>query len=75
MVLKDGPLKSAIDADAEDNNIIKQELTTYKIIDNMLTREVVTRTYYGNDYYDTTSHEPLIEINPYRIEEKNVERI
>ena len=61
MVVKDGPLKQAINA--EDSSIIKQELITYRVIDSVLTKETVDRRFYGSgDYIDSTSYEPLVRM-------------
>ncbi len=60
MVVRDGPLKDAIER--EDPNIIKQELITYKVVDDMIVKEVVDRRFLNNgDYIDSTSHEPLMK--------------
>ena len=59
MVVKDGPLKQAINA--EDSSIIKQELITYKIVDDRIVKETVDRRFLENgDYIDSTSQEPLM---------------
>tara|TARA_A100000164_G_scaffold358966_1_gene371123 strand:- start:1860 stop:2057 length:198 start_codon:yes stop_codon:yes gene_type:complete len=59
MVVKDGPLKYAIES--EDSNIIKQELITYKIVDDRIVKETVDRRFLENgDYIDSTSQEPLM---------------
>ena len=59
MVVKDGPLKVALES--EDSNIIKQELVTYRMINEVLTKETVERRFLENgDYIDSTSSEPLI---------------
>ena len=58
MVVKDGPLKSAIEK--ENSNIIKQELITYRVVDDMVVKEVVDRRFLkSGDYIDSTSQEPL----------------
>ena len=58
MVLKDGPLKTAVER--EDTNIIKQELITYRIVDDNIVKETVDRRFLTNgDYIDSTSQEPL----------------
>ncbi len=58
MVVKDGPLKSAIEK--ENSNIIKQELITYRVVDDMVVKEVVDRRFLkSGDYIDSTSSEPL----------------
>ena len=60
MVIKGGPLKTAIER--EDTNIIKQELITYRIVDDRIVKEVVDRTFLTNGHYiDTTSYEPLVK--------------
>lgn len=57
MILGDGPLKSALNS---DDYIIKHELTTYKLIDNKVIKEVVVRDYYADTYQDSTSFQPLV---------------
>ena len=57
-ILKEGPLLSAFETDTK--GVIYQELITYKVINNMLTKETVTRTFKSdNDYYDSVSHKPI----------------
>ena len=59
MVIKDGPLKVALER--EDSNIIKQELITYRIVNDTIVKEVVDRRFLkSGDYIDSTSSEPLI---------------
>ena len=59
---EEGPFKSAFETDTK--GVVYQELITYKIINNMLTKETVTRTFKkDNDYYDTVTHKPLCEAN------------
>jgi len=62
MIMKPGPLKIA--ADQDDHNIVKQELITYKIKNDMLVKHVVTRSFYSNkeDYIDATSEEPIVKV-------------
>ena len=58
MVVKDGPLKVALER--EDSNIIKQELITYRIVNDTIVKEVVDRRFLkSGDYIDSTSQEPL----------------
>ena len=59
MVMRNGPLRVALERD--DSNIIKQELVTYRMINEVLTKETVERRFLENgDYIDSTSSEPLI---------------
>tara|TARA_B100000214_G_scaffold299350_1_gene229509 strand:+ start:654 stop:851 length:198 start_codon:yes stop_codon:yes gene_type:complete len=59
MVIKDGPLKVALER--EDSNIIKQELITYRIVNDTIVKEVVDRRFLkSGDYIDSTSSEPLM---------------
>ena len=60
MVVKDGPLKIAVER--EDTNIIKQELITYKTVGDTIVKEIVDRRFLTNgDYIDSTSSEPLVK--------------
>tara|TARA_Y100000004_G_C8893774_1_gene403220 strand:- start:2 stop:199 length:198 start_codon:yes stop_codon:yes gene_type:complete len=60
MVVKDGPLKIAVER--EDTNIIKQELITYKAVGDTIVKEIVDRRFLTNgDYIDSTSSEPLVK--------------
>ena len=60
MVVKDGPLKIAVER--EDTNIIKQELITYKVVGDTIVKEIVDRRFLTNgDYIDSTSSEPLMK--------------
>ena len=57
-MLKEGSLLSAFETDTK--GVIYQELITYKVINNMLTKETVTRTFKSDDdYYDSVSHKPI----------------
>lgn len=57
-ILKEGPLLEAFETDTK--GVIYQELITYKVINNMLTKETVTRTFKSDDdYYDSVSHKPI----------------
>ena len=58
--MKEGPLKSALEQ--EDDDIVKRVLITYRLRDGVLTKEVVDRKYYGNNYIDSTSSEPLLNL-------------
>ena len=58
--MKDGPLKAALED--EDKNIIMQKVITYRIKDGMLIKETIDRKFYGNDYIDSTHHEPIVNL-------------
>ena len=59
MVAKDGPLKSALDA-LESQGVVKHTLETYRYVDGILRKEVVTRKYQTNgDYIDSSTSEPF----------------
>ena len=58
--MKDGPLKAALED--EDKNIIMQKVITYRIKDDILVKETIDRKFYGDDYIDSTHHEPIIKI-------------
>ncbi len=45
-----------------DEKIIKKLFVTYKIRDGQLVIETVTRRYSGEDYYDTTTTEPITKV-------------
>ena len=59
----DGPFVSAFESDVD--GIVKQELITYRVKNKMLRKETTTRRFLenGKDWHDTTSIEPLTEIN------------
>jgi hypothetical protein len=60
MSTKAGPLKSAFETDTK--GVVYQELITYKVINNMLTKEIVTRTFQTDgNYVDSVIHKPLAE--------------
>ena len=55
----DGPFYSAFKGSLE--GVIEQELTTYRMKDGNLVKEVVTRKYQsGGDYIDSYCNTPLI---------------
>tara|TARA_A200000159_G_scaffold148380_1_gene156115 strand:+ start:47 stop:244 length:198 start_codon:yes stop_codon:yes gene_type:complete len=58
----DGPLVSAFESNVE--GVVKQELITYRVKDNMLRKETVTRKFNHDqtDWHDTSSVEPLIHL-------------
>ena len=59
--MTDGPLKAAFDL-LDSDGVLSRELTTYRIRNGMLTKEVVTRTYTDRDYIDGTVVIPICEI-------------
>ena len=60
--MKEGPLKQAIEKD-HGNEVLMQQFTTYKIKNEMLVRETVTRRYdFFGDYHDDFSSEPMVQI-------------
>ena len=58
----DGPLVSAFESNVE--GVVKQELVTYRVKDNMLRKEITTRKFNHDqtDWHDTSSVEPLIHL-------------
>lgn len=46
-----------------NNNVIKQELITYKVENNMLRKIITTRTFTKNDYTDSQSIETLCAVD------------
>ena len=57
---KEGPFYEAFEGSKD--GVIKQELITYKIKNGMLVIEKTQRSYSGDDYQDTTSSTPLVEV-------------
>ena len=56
--MTDGPLKAAFDL-LDSDGVLSRELTTYRIRNGMLTKEVVTRTYTDSNYIDGTVSIPI----------------
>jgi len=59
--MTDGPLKRAFDL-LDSEGVLSRELTTFKIRDSQVIKEVVTRTYYNNDYIDKIAITPIYKI-------------
>jgi hypothetical protein len=60
-MIKDGPLKTAIEAPTD--NVLKQELTSYILEDKVLVKRTVVRKFNANgDYHDYSTSEPLMEV-------------
>jgi len=57
---KAGPFYDAFEGSVD--GVIKQELITYKIRNGMLVVEKTQRSYSGDDYQDTVSSMPLVEV-------------
>jgi hypothetical protein len=57
--MTEGPFKSAFDADSKD--VVRREITTYRMRDGSMVMETATRDYYkSGDYHDTVSTTPLV---------------
>jgi len=57
---KEGPFYEAFEGSKD--GVIKQELITYRIRNGMLVIEKTMRDYSNNDYQDTVSSTPLVEV-------------
>lgn len=58
--MTDGPFKSAFDADT--NGVMRREITTYRMRDNVMVKETASRDYYkSGDYHDSQSTTPIVE--------------
>ena len=57
---KAGPFYDAFEGSVD--GVIKQELITYRIRNGMLVVEKTQRSYSGDDYQDTVSSMPLVEV-------------
>lgn len=60
MANKEGPFYEAFEGSKD--GVIKQELITYRIRNGMLVVEKTQRSYSGDDYQDTVSSMPLVEV-------------
>jgi hypothetical protein len=58
--MKEGPFYEAFEGSKD--GVIKQELITYKIKNGMLVVEKTQRDYSKDDYQDTVSSMPLVEV-------------
>jgi len=61
--MDNGPFKTAVEA--EKQGILKEEYTTYKVVDGYLEKTVTVRTHktVGGDYHDTTATERLVKVD------------
>lgn len=57
--MTDGPFKNAFDADID--GVVRREIVTYRVKNGVMVKESATRDYYGNDYNDTISSQPLVQ--------------
>ena len=57
---KEGPFYDAFEGSVD--GVIKQELITYRIRNGMLVVEKTQRDYSKEDYQDTVSSTPLVEV-------------
>lgn len=60
-MIKDGPLKSAIEADKE--GILIQKYTVYVKMEGSLIKETITRKHRQGTYHDTTYREVMFRCN------------
>jgi|TARA_R110000803_G_scaffold68220_1_gene129988 hypothetical protein len=63
--MTDGPLKHATESGLNIGNlegVVKQEFITYRVRDGMLVKETVKRRYFGDDYHDASTTEPLMKV-------------
>mgnify|MGYP001224462767 FL=1 len=59
--MTDGPLKRAFDL-LDSDGVLSRELTTMRIKDGMLVKEVVTRKYSNHDYTDGIQITPICKV-------------
>ena len=59
--MKQGPFKTAIEVNNE--NVLKEEYTTYRVVDGYLEKTTVVRNHKSSDYHDTTSTERLAKVD------------
>ena len=57
--MEPGPLKSAME---KTEGVISQELVTFRVRNGQLIKETVTRRFSKDDYHDSSSYEPLINL-------------
>lgn len=59
--MTDGPFKSAFNADTTD--VVRREITTYRVRNGMMVKETAVRDYYSNgDYHDSQNTLPLVKL-------------
>lgn len=58
--MTEGPFKAAFEADTD--GVLRREITTYRMKDGRMVKEMAFRSYYKNgDYHDTVESVPLAE--------------
>jgi hypothetical protein len=61
--MDEGPMKSALDT-LDSQGVVEHTLTTYRKVDGILVKQIVTRRYFGDgDYLDSSSSNPLVELS------------
>jgi hypothetical protein len=59
--MTDGPFKSAFEANTTD--VVRREITTYRVRNGMMIKETAVRDYYSNgDYHDSHNTLPLVKL-------------
>ena len=59
--MSDGPFKAVFDADTD--GVVRREIITYRMKDNILIKEESSRDYYeSDDYHDSINIKPLVRI-------------
>ena len=59
--MTDGPLKRAFDL-LDSDGVLSRELTTMRIKNGMLVKEVITRKYSSGDYTDGIQTTPICKV-------------
>ena len=58
--MTEGPFKAAFDADT--NGVVRREIVTYRMKNDMMVKETAVRDYYKDgDYHDSQNAMPLVE--------------
>ncbi len=58
--MTDGPFQNAFDADSD--GVIRREITTYRMQNGIMVKEIASRDYYkSGDYHDSQSTVPMVE--------------
>lgn len=58
--MTEGPFKNAFDADTA--GVVRREITTYRLVRNVMVKETAVRDYYKNgDYHDSQNTLVLVE--------------
>lgn len=58
--MSEGPFKAVFDADT--TGVVRREIVTYRVKNNIMVKESAVRDYYKNgDYHDSLNSMPLAE--------------